>query len=850
MFLPYIKKLFKKLSQGWLFIFGTGMGISLVMGFFYMSQPEFIKALDNKVYDTLVQNTYSNRTTGIPVVVDIDEKALAKFGQFPWPRYRVALLLAGISEYGAMSAGLDILFAEPDRTSPISLQHSVKRDLLIDIGFTGIPDALMDNDKVLSGVLGSGPYVLGYFFNFMPVETPHEGCILHPLRANTIRVDNAPASVVNNLFVATEAVCNLPVLAGAAHYSGFYNTDPDPDGIVRRTPMTIYWNENFYPSLSLATLMEGFQVKQNIFKLNRLGAESMRFNPSGNPMKVLSDLMQNRHFVDEFGGSDIQGVLASGKVKTLKDLYDRLAEMGSPSANIIHFLMGQTVIPLDSKAQLLLNWRGKGKTFEYISAADILEKKLPKDYLKGKIVFVGTSAAGLKDIRATPLDKIYPGVEAHATAVDNVLTNDIVSRPEWVPGFEMIMIVVLGVLSTCSLTWAKAIWSLVPLAGIGFGMWFGAEWFIVEKKVYISPLIPLLTLGTNFTMLTLLKFMREEGHKKFLHDTFQSYLSPELIENMIKNNEMPELGGEARICTAYFTDIQGFSSFSEILTAHQLVELLNEYLSAMTDILIGDKGTLDKYEGDAIIAFFGAPLDVPDHAVRACRVAVAMQQTLLGLRAKWSQEKVDPAAPSRNTKNLPPEQWPPDSKWPLLVHEMKMRIGINSGEIVVGNMGSSMRMNYTMMGDPVNLSARLEAAAKQYGVYTMMSEFTLDLEYEVEEGVVHKVRDMVEVRFLDNIQVVGKEQPVKVFELCALKDGLAEKEKQLFAIFNKGMEHYLATEWDEAMACFREAMPLERVPDGKTTPSEVFLKRCEVFKEHPPVAAGAKWDGVFRLTKK
>ncbi|MGE4298551.1 MAG: CHASE2 domain-containing protein [Desulfovibrionaceae bacterium] len=846
----YIKKLFKKLSQGWVFIFGTGMCISLLMGFFYVVQPEFIKALDNKVYDTLVQSTYSHRTTGIPVIVDIDEKALAKFGQFPWPRYRVALLLASLREYGAMSAGLDILFAEPDRTSPISLQRSVKRDLLIDIGFTGIPAALMDNDEVLAGVLGSGPYVLGYFFNFEPVEIPREGCVLHTMRATVLKAKGTPPNVEQNLFVATEPVCNLPILSKNAHYSGFYNTDPDPDGIVRRTPMTIYYDGQYYPSLSLATLMEGFQIKQNVFKLNQEGAESMRFNPSANPMQVLTGLLHNEHFVKNFGGSDIQGILASGKVKTLKDLFEQLRDIHSPAASVVQFLMGQTIIPLDAKGQLLINWRGRGKTFEYISAADVLEKKLPKDALQGKIVFIGTSAAGLKDIRATPLDKIFPGVEAHATVVDNLLTNDIVSRPTWVPGFELIMIVVLGVLSTCSLTWAKAIWSLVPLVGIGFGMWFGAEWFFADKKVYISPFIPMLTLGTNFTVLTLLKFMREEGHKKFLHDTFQSYLSPELIENMIKSNEMPELGGEARVCTAYFTDIQGFSSFSEILTAHQLVELLNEYLSAMTDILIGDKGTLDKYEGDAIIAFFGAPLDVPDHALRACRVAVAMQHTLLDLRAKWAQEKVDPAAPSRNTKHLPPEQWAPDSKWPKLVHEMKMRIGINSGEIVVGNMGSSMRMNYTMMGDSVNLSARLEAAAKQYGVYTMMSDFTMELTLEGDDGVVRKIRDLVETRFLDNIQVVGKEEPVKVYELCALKGDLTEQEQKLFAIFNKGMAHYLATEWDEAMACFREAMPLERVPDGKTTPSEVFLKRCEMFKEHPPVEPGKTWDGVFRLTKK
>jgi len=180
---------------------------------------------------------------------------------------------------------------------------------------------------------------------------------------------------------------------------------------------------------------------------------------------------------------------------------------------------------------------------------------------------------------------------------------------------------------------------------------------------------------------------------------------------------------------------------------------------------------------------------------------------------------------------------------------MKMRIGINTGEIVVGNMGSSMRMNYTMMGDPVNIAARLEAAGKQYGVYTMVSEYTVDLEFN-DNGEKRRIMDMVEARMIDNITVVGKSEPVKVYEVCAMKGGLSDQEKELFKVFDEGMQHYLKMEWDEAVAKFNEALKIERVPDGKTTPSEVYIQRCKTFKENPPVAAGEKWDGVFRLTKK
>ena len=313
---------------------------------------------------------------------------------------------------------------------------------------------------------------------------------------------------------------------------------------------------------------------------------------------------------------------------------------------------------------------------------------------------------------------------------------------------------------------------------------------------------------------------------------------------------MPTLGGEARPITAYFTDIQSFSTFSEKLTADQLVELINEYLSAMTDILINEMGTLDKYEGDAIIAFFGAPMEVPDHTLRACRVAVSMQQALTSLCEKWKNEKQNPHDPDRNTKGLEGLEWKPGDRWPTIVHSMKMRVGINTGEIVVGNMGSAMRMNYTMMGDPVNLAARLEEASKQYGVYILVSEGTLKWEITDASGDTKRVFDMVEVRFIDTIAVVGKSEPVRVYELCAMKGGLTPREKELITLFDLGMNHYLNMAWDQAILAFEKAAEIERIPDGKTTPSKVYIDRCQGCKENPPVAPGETWDGVFRLTKK
>lgn len=778
-----------RMAGGRFAVFGAGVLFSMLMAWMYVKDPTFLQYLDLKLYDALLLQSDTAETTGVPVVVDIDERSLGEYGQWPWPRYRVALLIAKLQQAGVRAVGMDILFAEPDRTSPNVLKEQLKRDLKVNMGFTGMPEALMDNDSVLASVLKGGPFVLGYFFNFSEEigQDQNKECHVHTLPGGVVKEPGTPEDLIFGN-VAPAIVCPLPVLGEAANGSGFFNTEPDIDGLLRRTPLFINFEGALYPSLSLATLMQGLGLKFAKIKGGPAGVESLQ--------------------------------------------------------------VGNTVIPLDAEGQMLVNWRGPKETFRYVSASKVLGDRLDKEELKGKIVFIGTSAAGLKDLRATPYDAVYPGVEAHATVVDNILKGDFIHRPPWVPAIEFFAIIVAGIITTGLLLWAKAGWSLVPVLGSGYAMWWGAAYVLETKGMYISPLYSMLTLGGNFGLLTLLKYWREEGQKKFLHATFQSYLAPELIDQMFANKTMPKLGGEARVITAYFTDIQSFSTFSEKLTAVQLVELLNEYLTAMTDILLEDMGTLDKYEGDAIIAFIGAPLDVPDHGMRACRIAVDMQAKLLELREKWRNEQQLPNEPERNTKALPAEEWGPGEKWPKVVHDMRMRIGVNSGEMVVGNMGSTMRMNYTMMGDAVNLAARLEAGAKQYGVFSMVSMFTMNLEFADVEGRIQRVMDTVEARFIDNIQVVGKDEPVKVYELVAMKGGLTDAEKELLRRFDAAMTLYLDQQWDQALEGFAAAQEVERFPELKLTPSKVFMDRCRLYKKNPPVEPGKTWDGVYRMTKK
>ncbi|WP_421902916.1 CHASE2 domain-containing protein [Maridesulfovibrio sp.] len=772
------------------FLLLTGLAVSILVAALYIFQPPILQFVDYKIYDQFMRSSPVGQKTNVPVVVDIDDESLAELGQWPWPRYRMALLLAKIQQAGALSTGLDILIGEPDRTSPATIKKSLSEELGVTVNFKGLPEGLMDNDLVLADVLKHGNYVLGFYFDFLEDKADpslkEQPCFAKPVPIAQIRAKGAPP-IKDLTLSALDAICPLPVLAEASPLCGFYNSLTDYDGVVRRVPLIITMNGKQYPSLALATLMKAMGRKNILVKSSSIGIESIR--------------------------------------------------------------LGKTTIPVDAKGQMLVRYRGGMEEFPYYSAKDILSGKVGEKELKGKIIFMGTSAAGLRDLRVTPFASDYPGVEVHATIVDNILTRDFILKPDWVPGLELVLVMVAGLISMALLTWSRSMWMILPIAVMGTGIFYGSLYVFQTYNAYLTPMYALIALGTNFTLLTLIKFWREEGQKKFLQATFSSYLAPELIDEMFSNREMPELGGEARQVTAFFTDIQSFSTFSEKLTAPQLVELLNEYLSVMTDILIEEKGTLDKYEGDAIIAFFGAPMDVPDHALRACRVAVKMQRAGIELREKWAEEKQLPDEPDRNTKNFPEEQWANGEKWPKVVHNMRTRIGVNSGEIVVGNMGSSMRMNYTMMGDAVNLAARLEEGAKQFGIFTAVSHFTLDQEVEV-DGETHKILDLVEARLIDNIQVVGKNEPVRIYELVAMKGSLTENEEILFDLFAKAREEYVAQNWDKAIELYQEANKYELYNDTKHTPCEVFIKRAEEHKINPPVPEGEVWDGVYRMTKK
>ena len=333
---------------------------------------------------------------------------------------------------------------------------------------------------------------------------------------------------------------------------------------------------------------------------------------------------------------------------------------------------------------------------------------------------------------------------------------------------------------------------------------------------YVMPIVaPLAGIVITYVSNVIFQFLNEQKDKKFLKDTFGTYISPGLIDKMHEKHQAPKLGGVQDYHTAFFSDIQDFSTFSEVLDPERLVRLMNEYLTAMTDVLLVHEGTLDKYIGDAIVAFYGAPAPVADHEKKACATALAMRTRLKELREKWKKE----------------------GDWPDIVYSMRHRIGLNCGSMVTGNMGSDMRMQYTMMGDTVNLAARLEPASKQYGVYIFVGENIYDT-----------TNDEYVFRFLDFLQVKGKKVPVRVYELIDIKESVERPVLDLIETFENGLDHYFKRDWDKALDLFEKSESMELHFKGRnTTPSIVFMERCRHFMEQPPKQ---DWDGVWKMVTK
>jgi adenylate cyclase len=432
-----------------------------------------------------------------------------------------------------------------------------------------------------------------------------------------------------------------------------------------------------------------------------------------------------------------------------------------------------------------------------------VELVLLAESVKDKNLIIGLTATGTHDIGSIPLHNEYPGVGTYLNTINTIIQNEYIYRPGFIFSIILFLIISLAAGFVIQKLHARkslitGLISFIMLNLIIFLIFDFANIWVEQLGSNLALLIPALSIIS-------IKLINEENQKKFIKGAFSRYIAPDVINQILEHPESLELGGENRPLTIFFSDVAGFSTLSEKLTPPELVALLNEYLSAMTDIIISHGGTIDKYEGDAIMAFYGAPQSYPDHEIRACMAAIDMKKRLREMQEHWRE---------------------------VGQHELFVRMGMNTGDAVVGNMGSRLRMDYTAMGDSVNLASRLEGANKFYSTTAMISEFTYN-----------GSADHIETRKLDTIRVIGKTEPIVIYELLSRKGELPQKIYDMIEIYNQGLEFFASRQWKKAHKAFKDALKI--IPDDG--PSRTYLKRCENFMKKPP---SQKWDGVFSLTSK
>ncbi len=570
---------------------------------------------------------------------------------------------------------------------------------------------------------------------------------------------------------------NYKGITESIQHLGYFNAFQDSDGTIRKTSLVTRSGNNYYPSLALKTFLVAMGYNASI---------TLDHN----------DVELNKKRITNFA----------------------LLKEGEPVGEI----------PVNGRSELLINFAGPYKMFPHISVADILndDKQLSyeqmeydenlkfwrlvnkradkKEFLKDKILLLGATATGIYDLRVTPFQENYPGLETHANIIDNLLQNNFYS--EHSQELEMIaLLFILGVTFTFLVGYLGAVPGLLLSASSTLAIYYYDKYYMFNRGIVTPIIFPILLLGGIYLMLTAFKYFTEERNKKMLKSTFQKYVSPAIVNEILSDPDKIELGGRKMHMTVFFSDVRGFTTISEKLDPRALSDLLNSYLTPMTDLVFKNRGTLDKYMGDAVMAFFGAPIPYKDHAAWGCRCALQQLAKLHELQALYRQQ------------GLP---------------EIDIGIGLNTGDMSVGNMGSETVRNYTVMGDAVNLGSRLEGINKQYGTRIIISEFTES-----------EIRGQFVTRELDWVRVKGKIKPVKIFELIAEGTSVSPNMTETIKFFNDGYAFYHQMKWDAAVEYFNKA--LVTMPDDG--PSKLYLERCLEYKAEPPPQ---DWDGVFVMKTK
>lgn len=636
----------------------------------YFASPAFFDLMELKALDLRFKARGVKDAGERVVIVAIDEKSVNELGRWPWPRTRIAEVIKSLSDDGAKAIGFDMVFSEPDQSSGLQTIRELKKKS----GSLGLDGSLLtylnrmerrfDTDSELREALAkSKSTVLGYFFHFEEGLKTAKKTELERGRYSFVKTLGEGAP--KTVKEASYAELNISPLTDTARELGYFNMFPDKDGTIRWCPLAIKYGEDYYSPLSVQLVRE------------YLG------NP---PLSIV------------------------------------MADYG-----IAQVRLGDIVIPSDEQGRLLINYYGPQKSFPHYSFVDVIKGKTKPGTFKDKIVIVGATEIGIYDMRVTPFDSASPGVEIHATVAENILRQDFISRPNWLSIFDLLTIIAIGTVLPIVLQRLKAFTGLIFTASLSIGYFFFDRFLFMEKGIWLNTIYPFLTLVTVYIAITVYRYIAEEKEKKKVKGAFQYYVTPSVMDEILHHPEKLKLGGDEKELSVLFSDIRGFTSISEKIPPETLVGLLNEYFTAMTDIVLKYDGFLDKYIGDAIMAVYGAPIEQKDHAINACHTAIEMMAKLGELRKEWE------------AKGLP---------------QINIGIGINSGKMIVGNMGSKRRFNYTVVGDNVNLASRLEGLTKDYEAAIIISE-----------SVYEQVNDQFLCRELGSVKVKGKEISTRIFEL-------------------------------------------------------------------------------------
>ncbi|EKD74041.1 MAG: hypothetical protein ACD_45C00101G0001, partial [uncultured bacterium] len=701
----------------------------------------FINRLEYLGYDVQLRTqalTHANTASQISpvVVVDIDDRSISKEGHWPWPRSKLARLVDQLKEKKAALVVFDIFFSEPQSNIAEILIAELDRSHVLNASLR----AMLEKNIGLFDDDQAFSKSIASVPTILPMVFLSQSSMQNQLPAPLMTL---PSDELASLGLPVEQgyISNIPILEQSARAGGFINISPDVDGIVRRAPLLLTYQGKVYPALSLRT--------------------------------VLTYLNQ-------------QATLVSRPYSDAKKLEG--------------IQIGNYVIPTDDRGSALIPFVGKSYTFSYYSATDVLNDKIPSDALENKIVLVGTSAIGLGDFQPTAVDSIFPGVEIQASLMNGILMQHFSYAPAWVLGAEITITVLLGLI---------AAW-FFPLYGpkiLSFAMvCLPAGLMYVNYLVWQRTGLVLSLLVTVFLIFIIAIFnilygyFFESRRREQLKAIFGQYVPEKHINEMLQSKEKITLQGENREMTVLFSDIRHFTTIAEGMQASDVVQMLNAYFTPMTEIIYKYRGTVDKYIGDLIMAFWGAPLNDRRHVRHGLLAALEMQQSLTTMG---------------RTKEF--------SKWPSI----SMGVGINSGLMSVGDMGSKFRRNYTVLGDAVNLASRLESLTKFYGVDILVSESTA-----------HNQQDHFVFRKVDRVRVKGKIEGIDIFELIGLVATVEPALLDELAAYHQALDSYHQKQWEEAAA----KMHALHLAHPHKLIYLVYVKRLEEYRASPPPA---DWDGVF-----